>query len=169
MDDTGDDKSVLIVNPWLVAMVAVFGVFLLLGVLTFTEGHDPVFGGLLIAVVVPMAAWQLGQHFVVLGSRGIWVPFHRVLPWRTIQDVHVDEVPAWVGSQFAVVVDQQRDGSRRRPPPGPEVVVLLGTARYGHPRSLDRIADAIRHRVDQERRRDGPAGSAAEPPSTPTA
>ena len=61
--------------------MVLYGVMILMGVSVVYLDGDALFGGVFIGVISAMTVINLGQGVVHISPKGVWIPFHRRIPF----------------------------------------------------------------------------------------
>lgn len=103
-----DRAWVLLVSPWIVAVVLLMGV--LVGYSVWILLNDPhVWLGTVMTLVTGSAlVHAAGQQVAVLGPKWLWVPFHRRIWWHEVREAVIEPVPTTLGEAYSVVLYTSR-------------------------------------------------------------
>ena len=139
-------KHQFVWSPWVFGMALGIGVFFVVGLWLAVAGRYEATRDVGVVVVIVSAMfwmWSVSKFLLVLGPRGLIVPFRPMIPWGAIESVAVEEIPGWVGQSRAVVLTMrlQPNGRQRKH-------TLAATVGLGHqPERMHRLLTEIQARL----------------------
>lgn len=146
--ESEDDVRRVLVSGWTIPVFLIFAIMAIMGIGQIIEGYSlalVLIGWAITVMICITAVLQLSAMIIILDSEGFRKAGRRRVPWTSVQWSRSGEVPAWIFSNYAIVItskEKDREGRYK-------VYTLGGLSAFSETRALLRRSDEINDWIAQ--------------------